>query len=400
MSHRCKDLILSLLREKENRLCSQRYRLNDPLPKQTATKETNAFQTSLRYVYPKDGEDIKAHRFFRGVEWNRLDEVPPPFIPQIKTEDDTRYFDDEDEISDWSASGEYESDPEAERLVTCPTAHPEQQQQPDFEGPETNDQAVGNAPAVKVSHVHILPNPEVNEHQISAQSQVGVLGINPQGQQALDQNQDAPQYLPSAGAAKPLILCPLGSHPQRQAGEETKQHPAIRKATPNQKASALAALLALPRELQPLAQNYIATPFDGARLRRIEREIELLPQTSPNEQEALLQFVRLFGKRERRRPRDRLLRDRRTRDTVMKVRKRDGFLGYTWCRRRRNGRLGVDDFGRGRASLGLYIDGARDAAQFVGCNSPRSVLSSRTMNRETAVRAEIFLDFEARIGPG
>jgi hypothetical protein len=48
----------------------------------------------------------------------------------------------------------------------------------------------------------------------------------------------------------------------------------------------------------------------------------------------LKRFVRLFGRKERKRPRDRLLRDRRTKKMVMEVRKQTAFLGYTWRRMR------------------------------------------------------------------
>jgi len=43
-----------------------------------------------------DAREIKNHRFFAGIDWDRLfrREVTPPFIPQIK-DDDTKYFDQE-----------------------------------------------------------------------------------------------------------------------------------------------------------------------------------------------------------------------------------------------------------------------------------------------------------------
>ena len=46
----------------------------------------------------------------------------------------------------------------------------------------------------------------------------------------------------------------------------------------------------------------------------------------------LKQIVRVYGKKERKRPRDRLLRDGSTKDVAMDVRKANAFLGYTWRR--------------------------------------------------------------------
>ena len=61
-------------------------------------KEAQDYQG--HYVYPNDAEDIKAHPFFDGLSWDRLHLSRPPFIPDVKGREDTKYFDDEDEISD------------------------------------------------------------------------------------------------------------------------------------------------------------------------------------------------------------------------------------------------------------------------------------------------------------
>ncbi|ODV58031.1 serine/threonine-protein kinase orb6 [Ascoidea rubescens DSM 1968] len=37
--------------------------------------------------------EIKNHPFFRGVDWNSLKQIIPPFVPDIKSVTDTRYFD-------------------------------------------------------------------------------------------------------------------------------------------------------------------------------------------------------------------------------------------------------------------------------------------------------------------
>ncbi|VDD90382.1 unnamed protein product [Enterobius vermicularis] len=46
---------------------------------------------------PDDAREVKAHCFFRGVDWDRLfrKEYPPPFRPLVTSETDTSYFDEE-----------------------------------------------------------------------------------------------------------------------------------------------------------------------------------------------------------------------------------------------------------------------------------------------------------------
>lgn len=46
------------------------------------------------YVFPNDAADIKAHPFFRGIQWNQLHLTQPPMIPRVKSWEDTRYFED------------------------------------------------------------------------------------------------------------------------------------------------------------------------------------------------------------------------------------------------------------------------------------------------------------------
>ena len=59
----CKDLILKLITKSENRL-------------------------------GKNGsKEIKAHPFFKGVNWLKIKEMKPPFIPQLNSDYDTKYFD-------------------------------------------------------------------------------------------------------------------------------------------------------------------------------------------------------------------------------------------------------------------------------------------------------------------
>ena len=110
------DLINRILQEKEHRLCSKKYLLNDyqhskrhpgQLVTSLANKHSKDYQGN--YVYADDATDIKAHPFFEGLSWDRLHLSRPPFVPDVKSRDDTRYFDEEDPISDVDDASSYSS---------------------------------------------------------------------------------------------------------------------------------------------------------------------------------------------------------------------------------------------------------------------------------------------------
>lgn len=101
------ELINSLLQEKEHRLSSKKYRLNDwqhskRVPGQlVATRaDPRAPDYNGNFVYPDDAADIKDHSFFARVAWDRLHLTRPPFVPDVSARDDTKYFDEEEPISD------------------------------------------------------------------------------------------------------------------------------------------------------------------------------------------------------------------------------------------------------------------------------------------------------------
>ncbi|KAL9611981.1 MAG: hypothetical protein Q9167_003421 [Letrouitia subvulpina] len=101
------DLINSILQEKEHRLCSTVYKQNDYRVSQYGSHHlvaTRADKQSRDYrghfVYADDAEDIKAHPFFHGLSWERLHLSRPPFVPNVKGRDDTKYFDEDEPISD------------------------------------------------------------------------------------------------------------------------------------------------------------------------------------------------------------------------------------------------------------------------------------------------------------
>ncbi|PYH37444.1 kinase-like protein [Aspergillus neoniger CBS 115656] len=94
------DLINNLLQEKEHRLSSNKYRVNDSVTFRLAAKHPlysmDPRNKNYRgfYVYPNDATDIKSHPFFCCINWNEIHQSMPPFIPKVKGWEDTRYFDD------------------------------------------------------------------------------------------------------------------------------------------------------------------------------------------------------------------------------------------------------------------------------------------------------------------
>lgn len=114
------DLINSILQEKEHRLCSKKYMLNDYQhskrhPGQLVTSPANKHSKDYQgnYVYADDATDIKSHPFFQGLSWDRLHLSRPPFVPDVKSRDDTKYFDEEEPISDVDDASSYSSTQEA-----------------------------------------------------------------------------------------------------------------------------------------------------------------------------------------------------------------------------------------------------------------------------------------------
>ncbi|KAI8632173.1 kinase-like domain-containing protein [Xylariaceae sp. FL1651] len=273
VSRRCMDLVASLVCAKEYRLSSKRYRYRDTslglavVPSKNRTRIRNQ-DWKGRSVYPHDAEDIKSHKWFRDIPWEQLHGITPPFVPQITTLEDTHYFDEEEPISDWSESCADETDSETETLEANPLAN----------------------------------------------------------SVAMD-------------AANPNLLAPstAGNH---------KPHPSttIRR-SPQKMAAMQAQLAAFPRHTRTMLAQFVAAPYDSSRLKRMDREIDALASgavstsaqpsgTMPHQNivhaDQMKAFIRAFGRRERKRPRDRLLRDRNTKATVLEVRKQTAFLGYAF----------------------------------------------------------------------
>lgn len=110
-----------MLQEKEYRLCSSKYRVND-LHARSMSRHVFYWACqphrnyNSQYVYPDDATDIKAHPFFRGIDWDRIHLSHPPFVPKVRGWEDTRYFEDDGAMGDvdGAAAGNTDQESDAE----------------------------------------------------------------------------------------------------------------------------------------------------------------------------------------------------------------------------------------------------------------------------------------------
>jgi protein-serine/threonine kinase len=91
------------------------------------------------------------------------------------------------------------------------------------------------------------------------------------------------------------------------------------------------ALRPFNREIQILANGYIERPHDSVRLRKVEKEIDGFVMCE-EQKDYLKAFVKHYGRKEKKRPRDKLLRDRDFAPEVLELRKKGAFLGYAYRR--------------------------------------------------------------------
>lgn len=204
----CQDLILQLLQDKPRRLSSPKYRDQDQHIEYGLPSEHR------KYVFEEDDAiEIKSHHWFRALDWNNLHNTTPGFTPFLRDAGDTRYFEEDEPISDWSES-------------------------------EDADKAM--APPEEIRKV-------LRRDGFRSRSIRSFLGL-------------------------------------------------------------------------------ISQPYDTMRLRQIDQKIESFGRLTDSGKDVLKQYARTFGRKERKRPRDILLRDKRTTKDVMAVRKQSAFVGYTWLK--------------------------------------------------------------------
>jgi hypothetical protein len=371
VSRRCQHLMLSLITDKEYRLCSERYRMKDLV---TSSSSSSSGASSKmrdfagRYVFSYDAEDIKAHKWFRNIPWERLHELEPPLVPKLRSIDDTHYFDNGGSVSDRSES---ESEDEGQ-VQGANDGAAEGVPELLFPSPPCSIAGTGWSPTVfsvaghsPAAHLHAHPH---HNHGECFQNY-----YNP-ASTATNEHYSIPPPLPS-------LESPISAYPPAGFGFPFTPPPhmtpmGMSPITPTQEHLAFLAPLRYP--LQTLALTVLATPpphdDPHSKLHTLELYLEQLqPGATDAERERLREFARRFffgeggdGNGEearRRRPRDRLLRDKGTRGVAMEVRRRMAFLGYEWtrmgrnCHRRREGAGGGEGVGVG---VGLDGEGGDD----------------------------------------
>jgi len=92
------NLIQCLLMDREKRLSCRAYRDNDIQHRKRSGRPL-CYQTSSAYfVSANDAEDIKAHHFFHGINWETIHQSCPPWMPRDKEgQDIAMNFENEDQ---------------------------------------------------------------------------------------------------------------------------------------------------------------------------------------------------------------------------------------------------------------------------------------------------------------
>ncbi|KAJ0121023.1 hypothetical protein J7T55_008183 [Diaporthe amygdali] len=312
VSGRCQQLIASLIQDAATRLCSQRYQYKD-IQQRSQSASSNGSRMNQeftdRFVFPYDAEDIKAHKWFRGVPWERLHELDPPFVPLLRSTDDTQYFDDEEPITDLSDSDEEDEDealsqPEAPISVV------------DRNAIDGLDGAAASGPIVQKTH-RTVPDPgssaaaTVNHVHLST-----ILNSTPLTQ-AREEGQSS--ATPKAAATPVIAAARIVAT-------------AISKKRAEREALLAKTLQPFDCGIQAAVRSWLNVPYNSLRLRNFEMQVDTEPGLRASERDTLKALVRIYGKKEKKRPRDRLLRDPATKRPAMELRKKTAFMGYEWKR--------------------------------------------------------------------
>ncbi|GAA5854195.1 hypothetical protein JCM8547_001730 [Rhodosporidiobolus lusitaniae] len=99
VSREAQDIIASLICEPEYRLGSRQRTAQQQRPNSVIVQKRSGFLSatgpSLTGVADDGADEIRRHPFFKGIDWSTLHLQTPPFQPQLKNVEDTRYFDDD-----------------------------------------------------------------------------------------------------------------------------------------------------------------------------------------------------------------------------------------------------------------------------------------------------------------
>jgi len=105
------------------------------------------------FVYANDAEDLKRHSFFHGIPWENMQDYYPPFIPRVYDWEDTKYFDDDDSISDIDSATTSEGVPAEPRETTQASPSNHQQEAQGIVPATPIDESAGRLPSSVLNHV-------------------------------------------------------------------------------------------------------------------------------------------------------------------------------------------------------------------------------------------------------
>lgn len=298
-----------MVQEKEHRLCSRRYQLKDAQQRTALTsgnRGNRVIQNEFagRFVFSYDAEDIKAHKWFRGIPWDRLHQLDPPFVPMIRAPDDTQYFDEEELITEFSDSEDEDDD-----LAVVPPDMPPSsttlktatgRDGADDPGPDCTSPRVGKSDPSSTSTVNHVQ--QVTPPPSERPSPIRICKDDMQG----------------ALSSEAVTLNAISTNPsKKRGGREAHLAEILRPFVPS---------------IQHAVRSWLTVPYDSLRLRNFELQVDLEPGLRSSQRDALKALVRVYGRKEKKRPRDRLLRDPLTKKIVLEERKKTAFLGYDWRR--------------------------------------------------------------------
>lgn len=223
----------------------------------------------------------------------------------IRSPDDTQYFDEDEPITDLS-----DSEDDDEDLVVPPSEI--------LTSPMNVDTATGRDGADDMGLDCTTPR-GVNSIASSASTVNHVqLPMTPPNSQ--------PRLWAESGKDDAQRVAPPEAVTPNAASANSSKKRAEREAH-------LAELLSpFDRNLQHAVRSWLAVPYDSLRIRNFELQVDVEPGLRKSQRDALKALVRLHGRKEKKRPRDRLLRDPLTKKAVMEERKKTAFLGYEWRR--------------------------------------------------------------------
>lgn len=303
------DLIGRLLVEKEQRLCSRKYQLTDYIVSkfggQIRVHWADKGHRNYRgmFVYPEDAEDIKGNPFFDGIPWAIMHRVDPPFRPRIQDGQDTKYFEVDGILSDDDGftSDEEKSDPLPSHLV----------------GPGTPSRTA----SMTQGHVHEEQQivPSLPERLVADETACPT--VTPPHHDDLDHRPTLPleqcSHAQGLHSRLPTPCVGILAHP---AASGITTLPLTGTASPRQEGPAVC---------------HGANPVKHPRL---DGAVPMLPprqQAKGGQDSGYVEASKPLSKRrlkERRRPRDMILRDRRVGKIALDMRRQNAFIGYEYQR--------------------------------------------------------------------